>query len=42
MAVLGGLVYLGLYPEKGEELRALAEEKLGDRCPISKRPLPWS
>ena len=31
VAALGGVVYLGLYPEKGEELRALAEEKLGDK-----------
>ena len=25
VAALGGVVYLGLYPEKGEELRALAD-----------------
>ena len=37
VAALGGAVYLGLYPEKGEELRALAEEKLGDKIPFFKK-----
>lgn len=37
VAALGGAVYLGLNPEKGEELRALAEEKLGDKMPFFKK-----
>lgn len=37
VAALGGAVYLGLNPEKGEELRVLAEEKLGDKMPFFKK-----
>ena len=34
IAALGGAAYLGVHPEKGEELWALAEEKLGDRLTL--------